>query len=79
MTVFGAEFINLKEKIESNRYLIYKVQMLDIKLIGEVNISSDNKSVCTNSLLPESTLKETKKSIEYHAIHEDSSAKEFRV
>ncbi len=57
-SVFGAEFIAMKKKIEMPRGLRYKIYVLGIPLSGPTYIYGDNKSQVTN-LSPESTLKKS--------------------
>jgi hypothetical protein len=69
-SVFGAEFVAMKHKIEMLRGLRYKIHMMGIPLSGPTYIYGDNKSQVTNSSRPESTLKKRCNSICYHAIRE---------
>jgi len=69
-SVFGAEFVAMKDRIKTLRGLRYKVRMMGIPLTGPSYIYGDNKSQVTSSSQPESTLKKKCISICYHAIRE---------
>jgi hypothetical protein len=69
-SVFGAEFVAMKHRIEMLRGLRYKIRMMGIPLSGPTYIYGDNKSQVTNSSRPKSTLKKNCNSICYHAIRE---------
>ena len=53
--------------------------MLGIGVLGEINIFSDNKGLCTNSSFPGSTIKKKHNSIPYHAFRWAAAAKELSV
>ena len=55
-SVFGAEFVALKQGIEALRGLRYKLRMMGIPIAGPSYVHCDNKSVVTNSSIPESML-----------------------
>jgi hypothetical protein len=69
-SVFGAEFIAMKHRIEKLQGLCYKLCMMGIPLTGPSFIYADKKSQVTNSTIPESTLKKKCNSICYHAVQE---------
>jgi hypothetical protein len=69
-SVFGAEFVAMKHRIEMLRGLRYKIRMMGTPLSGPTYIYGNNKSQVTNSSRPESTLKKKCNSICYHAIRE---------
>jgi hypothetical protein len=69
-SVFGAEFVAMKHRIEKLRGLCYKLCMMGIPLNGPSFIYADNKSQVTNSTVPESILKKKCNSICYHAVQE---------
>jgi hypothetical protein len=69
-SVFGAEFIAMKNGIKKLQGLCYKLGMMGIPLTGPSFIFSDNKSQVTNSTRPDSTLKKKCNSICYHAVQE---------
>ena len=62
-STFGSEFIALKTAVEMNEGLRYKIRMMGVPLRGPTNVFCDNKSVVTNSTVPESTLKRKHNSI----------------
>ena len=55
-SVFGAEFVVIKQGIEKLRGLRYKLCMMGVPLTGPSFIYGDNKSQITNVTKPESTL-----------------------
>jgi hypothetical protein len=69
-SVFGAEFLAMKHRIEKLQGLCYKLCMMGIPLTGPSYIFADNKSQVTNATMPELTLKKKCNSICYHAVRE---------
>ena len=69
-SVFGAEFVAMKNGMESLRGLRYKLRMMGVPLTGPSFIYGDNMSVIHNTQRPESMLKKKSNSICYHAIRE---------
>ena len=69
-SVFGAEFVALKNGIESLRGLRYKLRMMGIAVDGPSYIFGDNMSVIKNTQTPESTLKKKSNAICYHFCRE---------
>jgi hypothetical protein len=69
-SVFGAEFVAMKNGMEAVRGLRYKLRMMGVELSGPTYIYGDNMSVIHNTQRPESTLKKKSNSICYHAIRE---------
>jgi hypothetical protein len=69
-SVFGAEFVAMKNGIEATRGLPYKLRMMGLALSGPTYIDGDNMSVIHNTQRPESTLKKKSNSICYHAVRE---------
>ena len=78
-SVFGAEFVVIKQGIEKLRGLRYKLCMMGVPLTGPSFIYGDNKSQITNSAKPESTLKKNCNSICYHAVQESVAMGEFWI
>ena len=78
-SVFGAEFVALKNGIETVRGLRYKLRMMGIPISGPNFVYCDNKSVVTNSQNPESTLQKKSNSICYHAARESVAMGESLV
>jgi hypothetical protein len=72
-SVFGAEFVAMKNGIETCRGLRYKLRMMGVALSGPTYVYGDNIYVVHNTHRPESVLKKKSNSICYHAVH-DSSA-----
>jgi hypothetical protein len=80
-SVFGAEFVAMKQgmkALQGLRYklrmmgvgLRYKLRMMGVAISGPSCIYSDTMSVIHNTQCPESVLKKKSNSICYHAIHE---------
>jgi hypothetical protein len=69
-TMFGAEFVAMKNGMECVRGLWYKLRMMGVPLTGPTYIYGDNMSVVHNTQRPESVLKKKSNSICYHAIRE---------
>jgi hypothetical protein len=69
-SVFGAEFVAMKQGMETMRGLRYKLRMMGVPLSGPSYLYGDNMSVIHNTQRPESTLKKKSNSICYHAVQE---------
>jgi hypothetical protein len=69
-SVFGAEFVAMKQGMEQMRALRYKLRMMGVPLSGPSYLYGDNMSVIHNTQRPESTLKKKSNSICYHAVRE---------
>jgi hypothetical protein len=69
-SVFGAEFVAMKNRIKKLQGLCYKLCLMGIQLTGPSYIFADNKSQVTNATIPELTLKKKCNSICYHAVQE---------
>jgi Reverse transcriptase (RNA-dependent DNA polymerase) len=69
-SVFGAEFVALKNGMESVRGLWYKLRMMGVPIGGPTYTYGDNMSVIHNTQRPDSTLKKKSNSICYHACRE---------
>jgi hypothetical protein len=69
-SVFGAEFVAMKQGMECLRGLRYKLRMMGVSISGPSYIYGDNMSVIHNTQRPESVLKKKSNSICYHAIRE---------
>jgi hypothetical protein len=72
-SVFGVEFVAMKNGIETCRVLRYKLRMMGLALIGPTFIYGDNMSAVHNTQWPEYILKKNSNSICYHAVRESSS------
>jgi Reverse transcriptase (RNA-dependent DNA polymerase) len=69
-SVFGAEFVAMKNGMEALRGLRYKLRMMGVPIDGPSYVFGDNMSVIHNTQRPESMLKKKSNSICYHAIRE---------
>ena len=69
-SVFGAEFVAMKQGMETLRGLRYKLRMMGVPLSGPSYIYGDNMSAIHNTQRPESTLKKKSNSVCYHAVRE---------
>ena len=69
-SVFGAEFVAMKQGNEASRGLRYKLRMMGIPIDGPTYIFGDNMSVIHNTQRPESVLKKKSIAICYHFMRE---------
>jgi hypothetical protein len=69
-SVFGSEFVAMKQGMEANRALRYKLRTMGIPIEGPTYVFADNMSVVHNTQRPESTLNKKSNSICYHAVRE---------
>ena len=69
-SVFGAEFVAMKQGMEALRGIRYKLRMMGVEISGPSYIYGDNMSVIHNTQRPESVLKKKSNSICYHAVRE---------
>ena len=69
-SVFGAEFVAMKQGMETLRGLRYKLRMMGVEVPNPSYIYGDNMSVIHNTQRPESTLKKKSNSVCYHAVRE---------
>jgi hypothetical protein len=67
-SVFGAEFVAMKQGMECLRGLRYKLRMMGVAISGPLHIYGDNMSVIHNTQRPESMLKKKSNSIRCHGI-----------
>jgi hypothetical protein len=72
-SVFGADFIAMKNGIETCRGLRYKLRMMGVALSGPPYVYGDNMSAVHNTHRPESVLKKKSNSFCYHAVRESAS------
>jgi hypothetical protein len=72
-SVFGAEFVAMKNCIETCRGLRYKLRMMGVALSGPTFVNGDNISVVHNTQRSESVLKKKSNSICYHAVRESAA------
>jgi hypothetical protein len=71
--VFGAEFVAMKNGIETCRGLRYKLRMMGVALSGPTFVYGDNMSVVHNTQRHESILKNKSNSICYHAVSKSAA------
>jgi hypothetical protein len=72
-SVFGAEFVAMKNGIETCCGLRYKLRMIGVTLSGPTFVYGDNMYVVHNTQRPESVLKKKPNSICYHAVRESAA------
>jgi hypothetical protein len=75
-SVFGAEFVAMKNGIETCRGIRYKLIMMGVALSGPTYVYGDNMYVVHNTQRPESVLKKKSNSICYHAVRESEAVGE---
>jgi hypothetical protein len=78
-STFGSEFIAMRIAIEMIEAMHYKLRMFGIPIDGPANVFCDNKSVATNSTVPDSTLKKKHNAIAYHRVREAVAAGTIRI
>jgi hypothetical protein len=78
-SVFGAEFVAMKNGIETCRGLRYKLIMMGVTLIGPTFVYGDSMSAVHNTQRSESILKKKSNSIFYHAVRESAAMGELIV
>ena len=76
---FGSEFMAMKHCVEYIRGLRYKLRMMGIPCELPAFVYGDNKSVLSNTSVPDSTLKKKSNSIAYHFIREGCARDEWRM
>jgi hypothetical protein len=67
-SVFGAEFVAMKQGVECLRGLRYKLRMMGVAISGLSYIYGENTSVIHNTQMPELMLKKKSNSICIHAL-----------
>jgi hypothetical protein len=72
-SVFGEEFVAMKNCVETCRGLRYKLGMMGATLSGPAFVYGDNMSVVHNTQRPESVWKKESNSICYHAVSESAA------
>jgi hypothetical protein len=78
-STFGSEFVAMRIAVEMIEALRYKLRMFGIPIDGPANVFCDNKSVVTNSTIPDSTLKKKHNSIAYHRVREAVASGTLRI
>jgi hypothetical protein len=71
-SVFGAEFVAMKNGIETCRGLRYKLRMMGVTLSGPTFVYWDNMSIVHNTQRPEYVLKKKSNSLCYHMVRESA-------
>jgi hypothetical protein len=69
-SMFGAEFVAMKQGMGALRGLWYKLWMMGVQLNGPSYVYGDNMSVIHNTQWPKSTVKKKSNSVCYHTVHE---------
>jgi hypothetical protein len=69
-SVFGEEFVAMKQGIETCRGIRYKLRMIGVPIKGPTYVFGDNMSVIHNYSKVESELKKKCNSVCYHAVRE---------
>jgi hypothetical protein len=72
-SIFGDEFVVMKNGIETCRGLLYKLRMLGATLSGPTYVYGDTMSLVCNTHRPQYVLKKNSNSICYHAVRESAS------
>jgi hypothetical protein len=72
-SVFGAEFVAMKNVIETTRGLCYKLRMMGVAIDGPAYVYGDNMSVVHNTQRPDSVLKKKINALCYHAVRESAT------
>jgi hypothetical protein len=75
-SVFGAEFVAMKNGMECVRGLRYKLRMMGIPIDGPAYVYGDNMSVIHNTQRPESMLKKKSNSVCFHYARESVAMNE---
>ena len=69
-SVFGSEFLAMKQGMEAVRGLHYKLRMMGVRISGPTYIYGNNMSVIHNTQCPESNFSKKLNLICYHAFRE---------
>jgi hypothetical protein len=72
-SVFGAEFVAMKNGIETCRGLRYKMRIMGVTLSGPTFVYGDNMYVVQNTQRTEYVLKKKSNSMCYHVVRESSA------
>jgi hypothetical protein len=72
-SVLGAEFVAMKNGIETTRGLRYKLRMMGVTIEVPTYVYGNNMSVVHNTQRPESVLKKKIKTIFYHTVRESAA------
>jgi hypothetical protein len=72
-SVFGAEFVAMKNGIETTRGLRYKLRMMGVTIDGPTYVYGNNVAVVHKTHRPESVLKKKSNAICYYAMRESAA------
>ena len=78
-SVFGTEFVTMKQGIDALRGLRYKLRMMGIPISGPSYLYGDSMSVVHNTSRLESISRKKSNSVYYHAVHESVAMDESLV
>ena len=78
-SVFGTEFVTMKQGIDTLRGLRYKLRMMGILISSPSYIYWDNMSSVQNTSRPASVLRKKSNSVCYHTVHESVAMRESLV
>ena len=78
-SVFGPEFVTMKQGIHDLNGIRNKLWMLRIPISGPLYIYGENMSVVPNTSRPESELRKKSNSVCYHAIYESAAIRKCLV
>ena len=69
-TIFGTEFVAIKQGIDAVIGFRYKLRMIDNPILGPLSIYGDNTSVVHNTSRLVSVLRKKSNSVCSHSVHE---------
>jgi hypothetical protein len=72
-SVIYAEFVVMKNGIETTRGLSYKLRMMGVTIDGPTYVYGNNMSVVYNTQRPESVMKNKSNTICFHAVRESAA------
>ena len=78
-SVFGTEFVAMKQGIDALRGLRYKLMMMGIPISGPSYTYGDNMSVVHNTSRPKSVLRKKSNSVYYHTLYKSVAMRESVV
>ena len=78
-SVFGTEFVTIKQGTDALRDLRFKLRMMGILIFDPSYVHGDNVSTVQNTSRQESVLRKRSNSVYYHAVHELVALGEFLV
>ena len=74
---FKDEFVSMKQGVEALRGILFKLQMMCVKIDGPTYVCGYNMSVIHNTSDPDSVLKKKTNSICYHFVREAVAMREY--